>query len=172
MGCLEWAQHTMFNNKHAPYLVILEKIKRKACLWVIVGARCSSEIMPGSGADLASLHPGQPPRFANNARACVLWLYMVILSKNGIQACVPRLQEVFGSADERKRPLHYTAPSRKCVPLECGTMKISHGSLGRSGGLELHPAQWCVISPPLSSTDVYARFYSCRQCWASMCRGL
>ena len=22
------------------------------------------------------------------------------------------------------------------------------------------------------ATDVYARFYSCRQCWASKCRGL
>jgi hypothetical protein len=43
-------------------------------------------------------------------------------------------------------------------------------------------AQWCLgisfsmgkvpLSPLLFVIDVYTRFYSCRQCWASKCRGL
>jgi hypothetical protein len=29
-----------------------------------------------------------------------------------------------------------------------------------------------VLSTPPVLVDIYARFYSCRQCWASKCRGL
>jgi hypothetical protein len=37
----------IFHNKHAPSFLNLENIKRKAHLWVLMGAKLLDELMPG-----------------------------------------------------------------------------------------------------------------------------
>lgn len=37
----------VFKNKHAPPLVLLDKIKKEARLWVLADAKRLGEIMPG-----------------------------------------------------------------------------------------------------------------------------
>ena len=36
----------VFNNKHSPPLVILDRIKREARMWVLAGAKRMGEMMP------------------------------------------------------------------------------------------------------------------------------
>jgi hypothetical protein len=37
----------VFRNKHTPFFVLLDKIKKEARLWVLAGAKRLGEIMPG-----------------------------------------------------------------------------------------------------------------------------
>jgi hypothetical protein len=37
----------IFQNKHASSMVIVDKIKKEARLWVTAGAKCLSELIPG-----------------------------------------------------------------------------------------------------------------------------
>jgi hypothetical protein len=43
MGDLDESNARMFQNKHAPSMVIVEKIKKKAKLWVTAGAKLFSD---------------------------------------------------------------------------------------------------------------------------------
>jgi hypothetical protein len=44
-----WCEHNarVFRNKQAPSIVILDKVKCEARLWVLAGAKRLEELMPG-----------------------------------------------------------------------------------------------------------------------------
>jgi chemotaxis methyl-accepting protein methylase len=44
-----WDEHNarIFQNKHVPSLIILDKIKKEARIWVKAGAKTLSDLVPG-----------------------------------------------------------------------------------------------------------------------------
>jgi hypothetical protein len=49
---------------------------------------------------------------------------------------------------------------------------VPHLFLGGITHLQYVDDTMVMIEPTDMGIDIYARFYSCRQCWASKCRGL
>jgi hypothetical protein len=79
------------------------------------------------------------------------------------------LQDAITSwAMSTQRVFKTAASSKKYLIVECRKERCP----ARVRGYLCKNDTFWVVSDHVQHTDVYARFYSCRQCWASKCRGL